>query len=254
MFRCLPSSPATFGQSTGGGVWKRIVQTPSLIVILNDDLTFRQIFTDGRALEANPFPSWMGYSVGHWEGDTLVVDSAGFNDKTWLNARGLEHTEALRMTERYRRADIGHLDIEVLYSDPGALNKPLSMRVCTTLGADTELLERVCEASSDGWTGTVSDAQRAAVSVSSEILHRYVGIYAGYWGANPRKVAVTLTDGQLVIHINDEPDALALTPLSQTLLQSADGLAYDFVAQGDNPATDVVEIHVSGGYQYARQR
>src|SRR6516164_9151048 len=82
MFRCLPSGPATFSQSTGGGVWKRIVQTPTLIVILNDDLTFRQIFMDGRVLETDPFPSWMGYSVGRWEGDTLVVDSFGFNDKT----------------------------------------------------------------------------------------------------------------------------------------------------------------------------
>ena len=107
MFQCLPSGPQTFGQAVTATVWKRIVQTPSLIAILNDDLTYRQIFMDGRALETAPNPTWMGYSVGRWEGDTLVVDSFGFNDRTWLNDRGLPHTEALRMTERYQRRDLG---------------------------------------------------------------------------------------------------------------------------------------------------
>jgi hypothetical protein len=73
MFRCLPSGPATFGQASGTTVWKEILQTPRLIVILNDDLTYRRIFTDGRALESSPSPSWMGYSVGRWEGDALVL-------------------------------------------------------------------------------------------------------------------------------------------------------------------------------------
>ena len=79
-------------RSTGFGVTKRILQTPTTIVILNDDLTYRVIFMDGRELEANPAPSWMGYSVGRWEGDTLVVDSNGFNDKTWLSRYGQAHT------------------------------------------------------------------------------------------------------------------------------------------------------------------
>ena len=118
MFQCLPSGPETFAQSTGGGVWKRILQTRSLIAILNDDLTYRQIFMDGRTLEAAPNPTWMGYSVGRWDGDTLVVDSAGFNDRTWLNNRGLPHTESLRMNERYQRPDFGHLQIDVTFTDP----------------------------------------------------------------------------------------------------------------------------------------
>ena len=254
MFRCLPSGPATFSASTGGGVWKRIVQTPNLVVILNDDLTFRQIFMDGRTLEANPFPSWMGYSVGRWEGETLVVDSFGFNDKTWLNDRGLQHTEALRMTERYTRPDVGHLGIDVSYADPGAYLKSLPMTVNMTLAADTELLERVCESGSDHWVGTTSDAQGAAVTVSPEVLTRYVGVYTGFWLTNPRKVDVALTDGQLVIHINDRPEPLPLIPLSEKLFESTEGLAYDFVTNGNGPATDVVEIHVSGGYQYARRQ
>jgi hypothetical protein len=253
MFRCLPSGPATFSQSTGGGVWKRIVQTPNLVVVLNDDLTFRQIFMDGRTLEASPFPSWMGYSVGRWDGDTLVVDSFGFNDKTWLNGRGIQHTEALRMTERYIRSDLGHIRIDVSYQDPGAYLKPLSTAVNWTLAADTELLERVCEAGSDDWAGTTSNAKTAAVTVSPEVLRRYIGVYTGFWGANPRKVDVNLIDGYLVVHINDDPEPLPLTALSERLFQSDDGLAYDFLAKETGPATDVVEIHVSGGYQYARR-
>ena len=99
-FRCLPSGPET--ERSGG--WKRFIQTPTTIAILSDDLTYRVIHMDGRELEADPLPSWTGYSVGRWDGDTLVVDSAGFNDKTWVSRYGVSHTEALRITERYRLA------------------------------------------------------------------------------------------------------------------------------------------------------
>src|SRR5579863_4912015 len=101
---CLPAGPAysTDADSTSGGMMK-IIQTPTVIVILNPDLTYRQIFLDGRKLETSPNPSWMGYSVGRWDGDTLVVESFGFNDRTWLDTSGHPHTEALRITERYRR-------------------------------------------------------------------------------------------------------------------------------------------------------
>src|SRR2546425_12616928 len=95
--------------STGGGL-KRILQTPAMLVILQEDLTYRQIHMDGRALETDPNPTWMGYSVGRWEGDTLVVESNGYNDRTWLLG-GYPHTEAVRMTERFRRTDFGHLEI-----------------------------------------------------------------------------------------------------------------------------------------------
>ena len=80
-FQCRPSGP----EAERFGGWKRILQTPAALAILNDNLTYRVIHMDGRALEANPAPSWMGYSVGRWDGDTLVVDSVGFNDKTWLS-------------------------------------------------------------------------------------------------------------------------------------------------------------------------
>src|SRR4026209_885953 len=116
--RCLPLGPGyTISADSTGAEMMKIIQTPSLIVILNPDLSYRQIFLDGRALESAPNPSWMGYSVGRWDGDTLVVESFGFNDRTWLDHDGHPHTEALRMTERYRRATFGTLDVEVTFSD-----------------------------------------------------------------------------------------------------------------------------------------
>ena len=93
--QCLPQGAGATSWAAAGGM-RRIVQSPSVIAILNGDLTYRQIFTDGRALESDPLPIWMGYSVGHWDHDTLVVESNGFNDKTWLHAEGLGHTEKLR--------------------------------------------------------------------------------------------------------------------------------------------------------------
>jgi hypothetical protein len=109
---CLPLGPmyiTTRGADRNAGGMLKVVQTRGLIIILNGDLTYRQIFMDGRALETDPNPSWMGYSVGHWEGDTLVVESNGFNDRTWLDS-GHPHTDGMRVTERYRRPDFGHLE------------------------------------------------------------------------------------------------------------------------------------------------
>src|SRR6266700_6190936 len=144
--QCLPWGPS---YSTSARKAK-IVQTPGLILMLDEDLTYRQIFIDGRALETDPNPSWMGHSVGRWEGDTLVVESFGFNDRSWLDHDGHPHTEALRMTERYRRRNFGNLDLEVTLSDPGAYTRPWTVAVRAELTADTEMLEWVCNESSNG--------------------------------------------------------------------------------------------------------
>ena len=117
---CLPSG-------TISGLAK-IVQTPGLIVMLNEDLTYRQIFLDGRDLPKDPNPAWMGYSVGRWEGDTLVVDSTGYNDRTWVDS-GYPHSERMRITERFRRGDFGHLTVDATYSDPEAYEKPWTARM-----------------------------------------------------------------------------------------------------------------------------
>src|SRR4051812_13783771 len=195
--QCVPLGPgyATAADSTGSEMMK-IVQTPGLILILNPDLTYRQIFLDGRALESAPNPAWMGYSIGHWDGDTLVVESNGFNDRTWLDHDGHPHTEQLRTTERYRRTDVGHLDVDVTFSDPGAFAKPWTVTARAELAADTEMIEWVCNESPHGvehWVGKASDERRGEVQVAAAILEKYVGTYVEqppYWRAVARVVEI----------------------------------------------------------------
>ena len=246
-YQCLPSGP----EAERSGGWKRILQTPTAIAILNDDLTYRVIFMDGRELETNPAPSCMGYSVGRWDGDTLVVDSVGFNDKTWVSQRGLSHTEALRMRERYSRPDFGRLQVEVTFSDPAAYAKPWGFTVNRALVADTEMLESVCERSNDHWSSRLDAA--AGVHVAPEVLAGYVGVYKGIYAGNPRGVEISLSNGQLfatiLADIGGEPERLV--PRTQTLFES--GLGYQFVVDDKGVATALVEIHDSGRYRYARQ-
>jgi hypothetical protein len=107
--------------------------------------THRQIYTDGRKVLADPQPAWLGYSVGRWDGDTLVVDTAGFNDKSWLDAAGHPHSEALRVEERFRRRDFGHLDLQVTVDDPEMYTKPVTIKVTELLIPDGDVLENFCD-------------------------------------------------------------------------------------------------------------
>ena len=123
----------------------KIIQTPGLMVILYEvDNTHRQIYTDGRKLPDDPQPAWLGYSVGKWEGDTLVVDSAGFNDKSWLDSFGHPHSEDMRIQERFHRRDFGHLDLQVTVDDPKMYTKPFTIKVTELLLPDSDILEAVC--------------------------------------------------------------------------------------------------------------
>ena len=261
-YLCLPSGP----EAESFGSWKRVLQTPTALAILNDELTYRVIHMDGRELEADPAPSWMGVAVGRWDGDTLVVDSAGFNDKTWASRYGVSHTEALRVTERYQRPDFGHLQIEVTYDDPGAYSKPWGFMTDMTLQADTEMLEAICEHSSEDWAGSLSDAADQAVSVPPDVLAGYVGIYTGIYGGSERTYEVSLSGGQLIATIVDdrvegglgaagldEGAPRPLVPQSQTVFEGL-GLGYQFIVDDEGVATDLVVIHISGPYTYPRQR
>jgi len=123
----------------------KIVQTPGLIIdLLEVDNAHRQIYTDGRKLPADPQPSWLGYSVGKWDRDILVVDTIGFNDKAWLDVLGHPRSEALHITERYRRRDFGHLDIEMTFDDPKMYTKPFTIKVTHELVPDSDILEYFC--------------------------------------------------------------------------------------------------------------
>jgi hypothetical protein len=249
-YQCLPDGP---NYSTAGG-FKRILQTPAMIVILQDDLTYRQIHMDGRTLETDPNPSWMGYSVGHWEGDTLVVETNGYNDRTWLIG-GYPHTEALLMTERFRRTDFGHLEIAVTFNDPKAYNKAWTLPVNALLAADTELMEAVCNERPDSgqqhWIGRASDSQKSAVKVASEVLAKYVGVYKGIYLRNPRTVEVTFSGGTLSVSVNGGPKQ-PIFPQSETNF-SGTGLTYQFIRDDHGIATHVVEGHVAGDFKFERQ-
>jgi hypothetical protein len=123
----------------------KIFQTTEAIVIFYEaDGAFRQIHADGRKLPVDPFPAWMGYSTGKWEGDTLVVDTAGFNDKTWLDVGGHPHSEALRVQERFHRRDFGHMDMEATVEDPKTLTKPVTMKFTELLIPNSDILENFC--------------------------------------------------------------------------------------------------------------
>jgi hypothetical protein len=141
--RCLP-----IGIPAAGLVSElnRIVQSPKMIVILYEsDGTHRQIYTDGRGLPKEiEQPAWLGYSVGRWERDTLVVNTAGFNDKTWLDLMGHPHSESLLVTERYRRNDFGHMDVEMTFDDPPMYNKPFTIKFTQELQADSDIFETFC--------------------------------------------------------------------------------------------------------------
>lgn len=140
--RCLPSGLPVAESAPEP---HKIIQTPGLIVVLYEaDMSFRQIYTDGRELPVDPQPTWLGYSVGKWEGDTLVVDANGFNDKSWLDASGHPHSEEMHLTEHFRRIDFGHMEIQITIDDPKNYTKPFTITSHQRLRPDTDLLEFVC--------------------------------------------------------------------------------------------------------------
>jgi hypothetical protein len=172
--RCLPLGPVL---TTTRYRMNRIVQTPTMVVMLYDDLTHRVIFMDGRALEPDPNPTWMGYSVGRWEGDVLVVESNGFTDRSWLDFDGHPHTEALRITERYTRRNIGRIDAQITFTDPKAYLKPIAVSIPMKLQPDTEMLESVCENNAKSLERMSKTTAAEPVTVPAATLARYVGIY-----------------------------------------------------------------------------
>jgi hypothetical protein len=143
---CMP--PGVPRIDYGGGVFK-MLQTPSETAFLYETMvgmTFRQVFTDGRRLPVSTEPAWLGYSVGRWDGDTFVVDTIGLRDGGWLDTRkGHPHSDALRLTERFLRTDVGHMRLAITIDDPKAYRKPWTVNMTLNLQPDSELLEAGCD-------------------------------------------------------------------------------------------------------------
>ena len=229
---CLPEGPRF---SHFVAFPKKIVQTPELLLVLAEDLTYRQIFLDGRPLPRDPNPSFMGYSVGRWDGDTLVIDTVGYKERTWLDFAGSPHSEKLRVTERWRRTSFGQMEIEETFSDPEYYSRPMHVNVAGTLVPDTDLLEYVCaenEKDKSKLIGRASELRKQVtpVKVDPAVLAQYAGSYDFRFPENPTvptRWRVTLTDGTLSL------SGAPLIPLSETrFLFSTNPIEFKKDAQG----------------------
>jgi hypothetical protein len=226
----------------------RIVQTPSLIVILYEspNSPHRTIFTDGRELPKDPNPAWLGYSVGRWEGDTLVVTTAGFNDRAWLDSAGHPQTESLRLTERFRRRDFGRMDFEMTIDDPKAFTKPFTIKTERLLAPDTDLLEDVCENERDA----VHMSGDTGIRLSSQLLSSYAGAYELGPG---RQVVITVTGDLLFVQGLNEPKLPLLVQSETQFMSTATPTGFEFVKDAQGRVTHLI-VRGAAGEQKAVRR
>jgi hypothetical protein len=240
---CLPGGPLEI-LTAGGIALYRIIQTPNLVALLYERGTiYRQIFMDGRELPKDPNPTWMGYSVGHWEGDTLVVESTGFNDRTWLDRVGHPHSEQLRVTERFRRVNFGHMQFQITYDDPKTLVRPVTFSLVVNYAPDTDMLETICENERDA--AHLVGRAHEGVKISADVLAKYAGTYEfregprvieGFFGRTQR---FSVIDGQLWMN------AIPLIPQSETTFESTAAPVEFFV--GANGAVTHVLLRANEG-------
>jgi len=250
--RCLPFGPRV---DRSDAYMKQFIQTPGRLVVLIEDLTYRQIFLDGRELPKDPDPSFMGYSVGHWEGDTLVVETTGFKEAAWLDG-GHPFTDALRVTERFHRTDFGHMEITETIDDPGAFNRKFTIPIRADLIPDTEILEYVCaenERDHQHLVGAVSISKPAPVKVAPEALAKYVGAYKFAYPETPtvfRTQNITLSDGTLYFDLEGKNRA-ALVPVSETRFLRGE-VPIDFVKNERGEVTHFTTAFAEGDLKSIR--
>lgn len=235
----------------------KIIQTPKMVVMLFEDLTYRQVFLDGRPLPKDPNPSWMGYSIGRWDGDTLVVESNGYNDRTWLDFEGHPHSEELRVTERWRRPDFGHLELERTLVDPKALTAPWVIPIKLELYADSEMLEYVCaenERDHNHLVGKAADDKQKEVEVSEAILKQYAGTYEYKPPDQPNDpilVEVGLENGHLTIAMSGGQKIMPIA-LSDTKF-FYQGAQVEFVKDDQGKVTHLIAHIVEGDLKAVRK-
>ena len=244
---CLPPGPKA--GISGLAFPMKIVQTPNLAVVLYEyETIYRQIFTDGRGLPEDPNPTWMGYSIGNWDGDTLVVTTAGFNDRTTLDLGGHPHTEALRVTERFHRRDAAHIDLQVTLDDPKAYTRSWTLPVELDLIPDQELIEYVCENERDSrhLVGKMGPESQ----VPGEVLAQYAGQYGT--SASPADIVVALEGGRLTINTSGG-GAIPLIAHSETNF-TMEGTGVDFVKDSKGAVTAMIQHWVEGDRRFDRKK
>ncbi|HJY37751.1 MAG TPA: hypothetical protein VJ299_09810 [Steroidobacteraceae bacterium] len=251
---CQPFGPRhIFGTMLNEASRTKIVQTRELVVILHEDLAYRQIFMDGRKLPKVTNPAFMGFSVGRWEGEELVVESEGFNEASWLDFGGHPHSDALHITERYRRVDFGRIQRRITLTDPKVFSKPITISSDLSLAPDTELLEYVCAETPRGRSELSGPAE--AVHVAPEILAKYVGEY-DFEGVNPfryRTMTVTLVDGQLFADFNGKGHVL-MAPISDTMFSPRILGTFEFVMDASGAVTHVMAHSIAASFKIVRRR
>jgi hypothetical protein len=188
----------------------------------------------------------MGYSIGHWDGDTLVVESSGFNDRTWLDGSGHPHTEALRLTERFRRRDVGHMDVELTIDDSKAYNRPWTVTIPMELMPDTEILEYLCENEKDSAhvVGKASDPATPP-KLSSEMLEAYAGLYEMRRGKQVSYARISRTETGLFFESQGLPRH-PLTPLATDAFAEVPDGRLEFVR---DPSGSVIGFTVRNSNQ-----
>jgi len=200
-----------------------IVQTPALMVFLYEspNSPHRTVFTDGRDLPKDPNPTFMGYSIGRWDGDTMVVTTAGFNDKAWLDSAGHPQTESLKLTERLTRRDFGHMQFDTTLDDPKAFTRPFTIKAERQLAADTDLLEDVCENERD----RVYLNTDKTVNVSQQVLASYAGVYELAPG---REFTLTATGDLLFVRGLNEPKLPLVAQSPTRFMSTATPTGFEF--------------------------
>lgn len=248
---CLPRGPRFIVGSGAVPQIVKLVQIPNVIMVLSEELAFRQIFMDGRTLRTDPNPTFMGYSVGHWDGDMLVVESNGFNDRTWLDFGGHPHTEALTITERFRRETVGKMEVEVILSDPGAYTRPWTVRFTASLMPDTDILEAVCNEQETRRLSIGLSASEKAVVVPETTLVDYVGTYEDESRSMPVKtLTIRKVGGELVLDMEGKGN-VPMTPLSETMF-STRIVNIEFVRDASGIVTHAVST--ANGVRLVRRR
>jgi len=213
----------------------RIVQTPALTLIMYEspNSPHRTVFTDGRDLPKNPNPTWLGYSVGRWEGDTFVVTTAGFNDLGWLDSSGHPQTESLRITERMRRRDFGHMDFEITIDDPKVFTRPFTVKAERLLAADTDLLEDVC----DNERSRQHMSGNNGFRLSKESAARYAGVYELAPG---RDIVITAVEDLLFVRGLNEPRVPLLAQSETQFMSTATPTGFEFVKDAQGRFTQLI--------------
>jgi hypothetical protein len=193
----------------------------------------RTVYTDGRELPKDPNPTWLGYSIGRWDGDTFVISSSGFNDRGWLDSAGHPQTESLRITERMRRRDFGHMDFEITIDDPKVFTRSFTIKTERLLAADTDLLEDVCE--------NERSLRRMSGDTGVRLSAKQAAVYAGTYELAPgREFAIVAVDDLLFVQGLNEPK-LPLFVQSQTrFMSTATPNGFEFIRDKQGRVTHLI--------------